>query len=73
MNYFIVKNNNQKLVIFEKKFDFEKKFYDFYKLTFDNRFLRTPLDYYQFRLFWERVYKNGNSTALKRELLKLSI
>lgn len=64
----MIKNNNEKSVIFEKIFDFEKSFSDLYEFECSGPFWKTRLDYNEFRLFWERVYKNGNSTNMLKHL-----
>lgn len=64
----MIKNQNHKSVIVEKIFDFEKAFSDLYEFEQSGPFWKPTLNYNEFRLFWERAYKNGNSTNMLNHL-----
>lgn len=59
----MIKNNNNKAVIIEKNFNFEKAFIDLYSYEYLKDFMSSESES---RRFWYMIYRNGCSYSLKR-------
>jgi hypothetical protein len=67
----MIHNTNHKSVLTEKVFDFEKTFSVLFLVKHKTNTIY-GLPFFNYRKYWERVYRNGNSSALKREIKNLS-
>lgn len=58
----MIQNNQNKLVITEKVFDFDKNFQSIKEFEFSQiYYFRPRRDIWLLKKFWETVYKNGHS------------
>ena len=59
-------NNKHKSVLTEKVFKFDKTFSVLF--TLQSKWCIYPPNFDSYREYWEFVYKNGNSIALKHQI-----